>query len=50
MLSYIELWFFIIYLVLPYKPNIPLIHSIICYKLFANIETSAKPSFIKRSI
>ena len=37
MLSYIELWFFIIYLVLPYKPNIPLIHSIICYKLFANI-------------
>ena len=37
MLSYIELWFFIIYLVLPYKPNIPLIHSILCYKLFANI-------------
>ena len=25
------------YLVLPYKPNIPLIHSILCYKLFANI-------------
>ena len=27
----------LIYLVLPYKPNIPLIHSILCYKLFANI-------------
>ena len=26
-----------VYLVLPYKPNIPLIHSILCYKLFANI-------------
>ena len=25
------------YIVLPYKPNIPLIHSILCYKLFANI-------------
>ena len=24
-------------LVLPYKPNILLIHSILCYKLFANI-------------
>ena len=26
-----------VYVVLPYKPNIPLIHSILCYKLFANI-------------
>ena len=24
-------------IVLPYKPNILLIHSILCYKLFANI-------------
>ena len=37
MLSYIELWFFIIYLVLPYKPNIPLIHSILSCKLFVYI-------------
>jgi len=37
MLSYIELWFFIIYLVLPYKPNIPLIHSILSCKLFVCI-------------
>ena len=27
----------LLYIVLPYKPNIPLIHSILCYKLFANI-------------
>ena len=25
------------YLVYPYKPKNPLIHSILCYKLFANI-------------
>ena len=27
----------IVYLVLPYKPNIPLIHSILYFKLFAYI-------------
>ena len=26
-----------IYIVYPYKPKNPLIHSILCYKLFANI-------------
>ena len=28
---------FLSYLVYPYKPKNPLIHSILCYKLFANI-------------